>query len=85
MPRALQYANRVAIGGKFFVAVMIAHHELAGDRRERAGSGKQRLKTGGQYPDPGAENLRPSDMAEVLMSQLMGQNPAQLIVTGAAQ
>ena len=73
------------VSGVFFVAAVPAHNQFAGNRSQRACSGKQRLQTGRKNPDPSPENLGARDVAEILMSDLMRQNAAQLVVIGTAQ
>jgi len=76
--------DSMLIRGIFFAPSIAACHQLAGDRRDRAGAREKLLEPGGQHIEAGAKDLRLGDMTEILMGNFMGQYAAQLIVTGAA-
>ena len=82
---ALQQLDAVAIGGEFFVPAVLACHELARDRDDLTGSGKDLVDQRRSDAEPGGEHLRLRDVVEILVRDLVCEHGPQMVVVRALE
>src|SRR4029077_8550814 len=78
--RASENIDAMAVGGVLFRTAIASRNQRSGNGRQSTAAGKESLQKCRADAEPSGQNLRLRHMAEILVSELVGEHPAQLVI-----